>query len=173
MQKRAVFLDRDGVINRSDGKPPNTPEELVLLPKVSEAISRLNAAGFLVFVVTNQGGVGLGYMTKKSLDRIHEKLLQEVKEGGGRIDEIKACTHRPRAGCSCRKPKPGMILDLAAKYDIDLAKSYMVGDRDSAIEAGRAAGIKTIFIGNRAEAPEEADFTDPDLFSAAEMILRE
>ncbi|HPQ11627.1 MAG TPA: HAD-IIIA family hydrolase, partial [Bacillota bacterium] len=91
MQKRAVFLDRDGVINRSNGKPPNTPEELVLLPKVSEAISRLNAAGFLVFVVTNQGGVGLGYMTKKSLDRIHEKLLQEVKEGGGRIDEIKAC----------------------------------------------------------------------------------
>ncbi|HPQ10888.1 MAG TPA: HAD-IIIA family hydrolase, partial [Bacillota bacterium] len=90
-----------------------------------------------------------------------------------RFDEIKASTHRPRAGCSCRKPKPGMILDLAAKYDIDLAKSYMVGDRDSDIEAGRAAGIKTIFIGNRAEAPEEADFTAPDLFSAAEMILRE
>ncbi len=169
---KAVFLDRDGVLNKSyKFRPPNSPEELILLPGVPEAIRRLNAAGYLVFVVTNQGGVGLGYMTQETLDAIHEKLVQEVAKGGGTFTEIAACTHKPKEGCACRKPKPGLILDLAEKYSVDLEQSFMVGDRDVDIQAGKAAGTRTILIKSREQTTEEADYTCKSLLEASEVIL--
>ncbi|MDD2431403.1 MAG: HAD family hydrolase [Firmicutes bacterium] len=173
MKMRAVFLDRDGVLNKSNGRPPNTPEELDLLPRVAEAISKLKEADFLIFVVTNQGGVGLGYMTKKALDEIHNRLILEVESGGGVIDEIKACIHKPRAGCMCRKPKPGMIFELAKKYNVDLSKSYMIGDREPDIDAGEAANLKTIFIGTKLDAPKNADHVERDLWEATQWILEQ
>lgn len=171
-RKRAVFLDRDGVLNQSIGsRPPNNEEELTLYPGVPKAIAMLNDAGFLVFVVTNQGGVGLGYMTPQDLEGIHQKLAEEVGKHGGSFTEIMACTHRPRAGCSCRKPKPGMLLTLAEKHHIDLENSFMVGDRDMDIEAGRAAGTTTIWIESDKKTEQVADYTCPNLLAASELIL--
>ncbi|WP_461366418.1 D-glycero-alpha-D-manno-heptose-1,7-bisphosphate 7-phosphatase [Candidatus Darwinibacter acetoxidans] len=171
-KSKAVFLDRDGVINKSYGfRPPNNAEELVIFRGVPEAIRRLNEAGYLVFVVTNQGGVGLGYMTQEELDAIHAKLAREVAKGGGRFTEIAACTHKPKEGCPCRKPKPGLILDLAKRYNVDLARSFMVGDRDMDIQAGKAAGTRTILIKSKEKTTEQADYSCPSLLDASHLIL--
>lgn len=172
VKKKAVFLDRDGVLNKSYGhRPPNHASELVVFPGVPEAIRRLNDGGFLVFVVTNQGGVGLGYMTQEDLDRIHRKLEEEVARHGGAFTEIAACIHKPRAGCSCRKPQPGMLLALADKYNVDLKSSFMVGDRDMDIEAGKAAGTTTILIESKEKTEQAPDYTCPNLLAASELIL--
>ncbi len=173
MQKaNAVFLDRDGTLNRSIGKrPPNTPDELEMLPGAAEAVAQLHASGFKIFVVTNQGGVGLGYMTKKELDAIHDRLREEIEQAGGKIDAIAACTHKPWAKCGCRKPKPGMILQLAKEYNIDLAVSFMIGDREMDIQAGQAAGTTTILVGDEDISPTVPDHKVRDLAAAAELIL--
>ncbi len=172
VQKRAVFLDRDGVINQSYGfRPPNNVSEFKLFPGVPEAIRHLNEAGFLVFVVTNQGGVGLGYMTEAELDEIHAKLRTEVAASGGYFDEIVACIHKPRAGCSCRKPQPGMLTTLAVKHQVDLSRSYMIGDRDVDIEAGLAAGTTTILIESDEATTVKADYICPSLLEASKLIV--
>lgn len=170
-KKKAVFLDRDGVLNQSIGsRPPNNATELKLFPGVPQAVALLNEAGFLVFVVTNQGGVGLGYMTPQELDAIHRKLADEVAQAGGHFTEIMTCIHKPRAGCACRKPKPGMLLTLAEKYNVDLAQSFMVGDRDMDIEAGKAAGTTTILIESKEKTKQVADYTCPDLLAASRLL---
>jgi D-glycero-D-manno-heptose 1,7-bisphosphate phosphatase len=169
MADKAVFLDRDGVIN-DHVRYVNSPEDLFLFPGVGKAIKKLNDAGFKVFVVTNQGGVGLGFLKEEDLHAVHEKMERELKQDGAVIDEIACCPHKPKAGCACRKPEPKMILDLARKYDIDLKHSYMVGDRDTDVWAGQRAGTKTIFIG----APfAEADFSVKSLVEAADLILEQ
>ena len=171
-KKKSVFLDRDGVLNKSFGfRPPNNASELQILPGAPQAVAKLSQAGFLVFVVTNQGGVGLGYMTSENLASIHEKLTQEVEKAGGTFTEIMACIHKPRAGCACRKPKPGMLLDLAHKYNVDLRKSFMIGDRDMDIQAGQAAGTTTILIKSNEKTEQTADYTCPNLLAASELIL--
>ena len=172
-KKRAVFLDRDGVLNKSIGsRPPNHKEELTLFPGVPKAVAMLNDAGFLVFVVTYQGGVGLGYMTPQDLEGIHKKLTEEVEKQGGSFTEIMTCTHKPRAGCSCRKPKPGMLLTLAEKHQVDLKSSFMIGDRDMDIEAGKAANTTTILIESHEKTEQVADYTCPNLLAASNLILR-
>ncbi len=166
MQK-AVFLDRDGVIN-DNKRPVNRPEELILYPKAGEAIRLLNDAGYKVFVVTNQGGVGLGYLSEKDLDEIHAKMEEDLKAANAHVQEIRACTHKPKEGCVCRKPDAGMILELADKHSIDLQHSYMVGDRITDIQAGEKAGAQTIFIGNESV---DADFNTDSLYEAVQWIL--
>ncbi len=164
--KKAVFLDRDGVINEvltNRVKFVNKPEQMYLLPKVGEAIKKLNDAGYMVFVVTNQGGVGLGYMKETMLHKVHEKMMRDIAEAGGRVDDIVYCPHKPHAGCACRKPEPQMLTRLAEKYQIQLAESYMVGDRDVDIQAGKLAGTKTILVGKE----ELGDFQFPSLYEAA------
>lgn len=173
MKQRAFFLDRDGVLNISNGHPPNNADELVMIPKVGQAVRKLNELGYRVFVITNQGGVGLGYFTLASLQEIHRKLLQEVGKDGAYIDQIMACIHKPHSGCSCRKPKPGMIIALADQYQIDLSNSYTVGDRDVDIIAGQAAGTKTIYIGSKNQAPEGVDLVSPNLLAAVNTLLAE
>lgn len=171
-QNRAVFLDRDGVINQAYGfRPPNNANELVLFPGVPEAIRLLNEAGFLVFVVTNQGGVGLGYMTEADLAEIHHKLEAEVAVAGGKFTELAACMHKPEAGCACRKPRPGMILDLAKKYNVDLKSSYLVGDRDVDLQAGQAAGTKTILIKSTEKVTNQANYNCDSLLEASKLII--
>lgn len=168
-----IFLDRDGVLNQAYGfRPPNNPSELRLLPGAAAAVRDLNQADFKVFVVTNQGGVGLGYMTPDDLHAIHAKLLEEIHKVGGRIDEIMACIHKPKEGCSCRKPQPGMLTTLAAKHNIDLSKSFMVGDREIDIKAGAAAGTKTILITDETKVETQADHICDSLTTAAQLILK-
>ncbi|WP_349407317.1 HAD family hydrolase [Pseudalkalibacillus sp. SCS-8] len=165
--KKAVFLDRDGVINQNE-RPVNRPDELILFPKAGEAIRLLNEAGYSVFVVTNQGGVGLGYLTENDFHDIHEKMEEDLKAAGAYVHEIQACIHKPNAGCVCRKPDAGMLLTLADKHEIDLPHSYMVGDRITDIQAGEKAGTQTIFIGTDMV---EADYVAETLFEAVQWIL--
>lgn len=168
--KKAVFLDRDGVINEvlsERVKFVNQPSQLFLLEGVGKAVKLLYDKGFTIFVVTNQGGVGLGYMKEEMLQRIHNKMIKEIEEEGGRIKEVAYCAHAPYAGCSCRKPEPEMITSLAVKYGISLENSYMIGDRDVDILAGKGAGTKTILIGSE---DHGADKSFESLLSAAVWI---
>jgi len=173
--KKAIFLDRDGVINEVMServKFVNKKKDLYLLEGVSEAISSLREKGYSIFVVTNQGGVGLGFMKEKELSDIHkhmEKLLiSENKDA--LIDDLAACTHKPTAGCRCRKPLPGMILTLATKHQIDVTQSYMIGDMESDVESGKAAGVKTILLSPDNKIETKADMISSSLKEAASMI---
>lgn len=166
MSPLAVFLDRDGVINDNSQKV-NQPEDLILLPGVGIAIKQLKQAGYLVLIVTNQGGIELGYFTKADLAAIHSHLESQLREQNAYIDEIVYCPHFHQ-DCGCRKPKPGMILALAAKYRIQLEKSWMIGDRESDIQAGKAAGCRTVKLG---EPDPHADFNCSHLNEAVTFIL--
>lgn len=138
--KTAVFLDRDGVINEvltERVKFVNKPKDLHFLPGVPEAIRKLNEHFDYIFVVTNQGGVGLGFMKESQLQKVHEHMVNELKKHGAIIHDIAYCPHKPKAGCACRKPGSKMIEDLAEKYQVDVSNSYMVGDTDTDIQAGK------------------------------------
>ena len=142
----AVFFDRDGVLNEiveRDGKPasPRTPEELVVAADAPRVLSRLREMGFKIFVVTNQPDVRRGLMSDASLDAIHAKLSEQLP-----IDAIATCRHDNADACACRKPKPGLILDLAATHGIDLSASWMVGDQDRDIACGMGAGVHTVLL---------------------------
>lgn len=170
--KKAVFLDRDGVLNEvlSDRvKFVNRPEELYLLEGAAEAVAELSRAGHEIFVVTNQGGVGLGFLKEKRLHEIHDRMIEMIKKHGGHIKEVAYCPHKPKAGCECRKPNAGMLLDLAKRHDIDLPGSVMVGDHERDIEAGQKAGCKTVFIGME---DTGADEKAPTLQAAVPLILQ-
>lgn len=176
---RAVFLDRDGVINRAvvrGGKPypPASIEELELLPGVPEALARLRAAGYRLIVVTNQPDVARGATTRDAVEAIHRGL----REGGaGRpalpLDRFEVCYHDDGDGCACRKPAPGMLIEAARAEGVELGASFMVGDRWRDVEAGRRAGCTTLFIDY---GYDEVERTPPDerfrsLAEAADWIL--
>lgn len=173
---RAVFLDRDGVINRAltrDGKPypPTTLEEFEILPGVPEACRRLHETGFLLVVATNQPDVGRGTMKQATVDAIHEEMCRRIP-----IDRVEVCFHPGRGGsdCDCRKPRPGMLTRAARELGIDLAQSWMVGDRWRDIDCGHAAGCRTIFIdhGYDEVLKQPPDFRVASLVEAADIILR-
>lgn len=168
--KKAVFLDRDGVLNEvltNRVKFVNKPEQLFLLEGAAEAVAELSNEGFEIFVVTNQGGVGLGFLKERDLKKVHDRLDELVKEKGGKFREIAYCPHKPKAGCECRKPNAGMLFNLAEKYQIDLLSSVMVGDHERDIEAGKKAGCKTVFIG---EGETAADYQARTLYQAVDII---
>lgn len=172
---KAVFLDRDGVINEVLSrrvKFVNKPSDFYLLEGVGQAIRILNDADIPTFVVTNQGGVGLGYMKESALQRVHEKMQKELAAYGAKVDDIAFCPHKPKAGCACRKPEAQMLKDLALTHHIDLAASIMVGDREPDMEAGKKAGCKTVYIGD-VEEHISADAFYPNLRSAIAWILAE
>ncbi|QEK12806.1 HAD family hydrolase [Crassaminicella thermophila] len=164
--KKAVFLDRDGVIN-DNKKPVNKPEDLILYPWTIDALKMLSKADFLLFVVTNQGGIEMGYFTEDDLHRIHNEMTKIFQSEKISIHDIAYCPHF-KTKCTCRKPSPGMLLELAKKYHIDLKSSYMVGDREMDIEAGFKAGCKTIKIGKPCK---NADYTVYNLLEAAKLIV--
>jgi D-sedoheptulose 7-phosphate isomerase len=174
-KRRAVFLDRDGVINKAfvrDGKPfpPPTPQELEVLPGVSEALQELKSHGYVLLVVTNQPDVGRGKLSRQMLDEMHQSLRAQLP-----LDDILVCCHNDQDKCDCRKPRPGMILEAARKHNIDIANSFMIGDRWRDIEAGYNAGCKTILIdyGYSERAPEhEPDLRVSSLREAADWIIR-
>jgi D-glycero-D-manno-heptose 1,7-bisphosphate phosphatase len=169
---KGIFLDRDGVINEvltKRVKFVNSPQDLYLLPKVGEAIKLFNDLELPVFVVTNQGGVGLGFMSEKTLRTVHKEMKRQLAKFGASIIEVAYCVHKPNAGCECRKPGAKMITDLAGKHQIDLESSYMIGDRDVDIFAGQAAGTRTILVG-----PDQSNIADwqfPTLYEAAKFIV--
>ena len=171
--KNAVFLDRDGVINEvltDRVKFVNKPHELYFLPGVPEAIKKLNNFFDFVFVVTNQGGVGLGFMKEHQLRKIHDHMIAELKKEGATIHSVAYCPHKPKAGCACRKPNSKLIVDLGKRYNINLSQSYMVGDTDTDIIAGKKAGTKTVFLG---KSDPLADAIFPDLATAVDWIIED
>lgn len=172
--RRAVFLDRDGVINRAvvrNGKPypPPTLAELDILPGVPEALRRLSDAGFLLIVVTNQPDVGRGTQRLDVVEAMHRRL-----RAGLPIDDIKVCYEEDGPDCECHKPKPGMLLEAARERDIDLSRSYMVGDRWRDVGCGLAAGCFTIFVdrGYTESLTVTPHATCGDLSEAAAIILQ-
>ena len=172
---RAVFLDRDGVLNRAfvrEGKsyPPACLGEVEILPYVELAINNLKAAGYLLIVITNQPDVATGKTPRLVVEQINKFLGEALS-----IDEFRTCYHEGKDGCNCRKPRPGALLDAARKHQIDLSKSFMVGDRWSDIEAGAAVGCKTFFInyGYQEKQPYHPDFIVSSLAEAAKVIIGE
>lgn len=170
MKTAAVFLDRDGVVNRAilrNGRPhpPSDLSELVVLPGVERALARLRDAGFRLIVVTNQPDVARGRQCRAATDAIHEYLLSHLP-----LDAIRACFHDDVDQCGCRKPKPGLL--VGEGEDVDFSRSYMIGDRWRDIQAGRAAGCRTIFIdhGYAEERPLGYDQKVGSLAEAADWI---
>jgi len=172
-RRRAVFLDRDGVINRAivqDGRPypPASADAVDVLPGVSLALQRLKAAGYMLVVVTNQPDVARGVQSRAEVEAIHARLASVLP-----IDEFRACYHDDGDGCACRKPKPGMIVDAARDHRLDMSASVMVGDRWRDVEAGRQAGCATVFIdcGYAEPAPDCPDVVVASIEEAADWIL--
>lgn len=158
--RRAIFLDRDGVINAMVYNPefglvdsPANPGEFRLLPGVSEALNRINALGFLAVLISNQPGIAKGKFSTALLGAMTEMMTSELALQGARLDAIYYCYHHPEGivpeysrVCECRKPRPGMLLQAAAELDIDLENSYFIGDGITDIQAGQAAGVSTVLI---------------------------
>ncbi|WP_432820901.1 D-glycero-beta-D-manno-heptose 1,7-bisphosphate 7-phosphatase [Trichloromonas sp.] len=149
---KAVFLDRDGTINVEKNYLYRS-EDFTFIDGVPQAIRRLNDAGYLVVVVTNQSGVARGYFTREDVDLLHRHLQRELELDGATIDAFYLCPHHPLEGvgelkidCECRKGKPGMLLQAAAELKIDLKQSYMIGDKLADIEAGGSAGCASILV---------------------------
>ena len=172
---RAVFFDRDGVlndVNLRDGLPypPANRGELRLAPDARESLLQLKAAGFLLIVVTNQPDVARGAQSRAEVESINADLASQLP-----LDEILTCWHDDRDACSCRKPKPGMLLDAAARHKITLNESFLVGDRWRDIDAGAAAGCRTVLIDRQyreRSAEHSPDFRAQTLTDATRWILR-
>ena len=172
--KRAVFLDRDGVINRKavEGKYITRWEDFHFLPGAIEAIFLLVQAGWRVIVVTNQRCIAKGLLTIPELDRIHKKMLAEVRKSGADIEAIYYCPHDEQPPCRCRKPLPGMLLAAARERRVDLGSSWMIGDSEKDVEAGKRAGCRTVLItSNGRPESDSADFIEQDLLGATRRIL--
>ena len=172
--RKAVFLDRDGVLNEPivrDGLPysPRTPEEFILVPGAVAALERLKTAGFLLFVVTNQPEVARGKVTRAEVE-----AMNSVAAAALPVDDFFICWHDDQDACPCRKPKPGLLHEAARRHGIDLNHSYLIGDRWRDVDAGAAAGCRTVLIdyGYRDRQPaREPDFRTRSLTAAVEWIL--
>ncbi len=147
-QKKFVFLDRDGTLNV---RPPKAcyverPEEFIWLPGAIEAVKRLNEAGYLVILISNQPGIARGRLTEEMLQSIHDKMILDLADAGAHMDKIYYCPHNWDEGCECRKPKPGMLYQAQKDFSLNLCTGYLIGDDERDIEAGNAAGCHSILI---------------------------
>jgi D-glycero-D-manno-heptose 1,7-bisphosphate phosphatase len=179
--KRAVFIDRDGTINEESGYLFKK-EDCRFIPGAIEAIVQLNMAGFLVVVITNQSGIARGYYTEADLHQLHQFMESEIAAAGGRIDGWYYCPHHPdypdSSQCDCRKPLPGMLQLAAHELGIDLASSWMIGDKIADVNAGISAGCQTILVKTgygaveALSAPKE-QIIIADLGAAASLIIEQ
>lgn len=169
--RRAIFLDRDGVINKvllNNGKPfsPRSFEDFELFPEVGSILNFLKKMGFINIIVTNQPDIARGLMKMKELNKMHALIQERLP-----IDDIMVCPHDDADNCDCRKPKYGMLLEAADKWNIDLKKSYLVGDAWKDMEAGKQAGCRTIIIDMPYNKEVAADFRVKDVCEVMRIIL--
>ncbi len=183
---KAVFLDRDGVINEYPGDflYVKSCEEFKLLPGVAPALKKLIDAGYRLYVISNQAGVSKGVYSQDTLDRITDKMISQLKAGGVELSGVYYCTHLPDAGCSCRKPRTGLLEQafLAMEKEglvLEREKSYFIGDSVRDIQTGKGMGLKTIMVFSGREKPENRrewkelpDHVAGDLAAAVELILK-
>ena len=172
---KAVFLDRDGVLNRvyvRDGKSyaPRNIKDFILLPYAVPSVKKLREAGYLVIVVTNQPDINNGLITRENVDKMHIQLKRKTL-----VNEIFLCPHSREENCGCRKPKAGMLIEAANLFHINLRKSFMIGDRASDIAAGLEAGCRTIFINRKYNetAPVTQEITFLSIKSATNYIIKQ
>jgi len=181
---KAVFLDRDGVITQDPPHYAHRIDQLRLIPQSADAIKLLNENGYKVFIVSNQSGIAHGYYPEKDTLSFNKELKKELLKKNASIDGIYYCPHHPNAKiksyrikCDCRKPEPGMILKASEEHDIDLTSSYMIGDRQGDIIAGKKASCKTIHVltgvGRKqlSDSKNEADFVSDNLYNAVKNII--
>ncbi len=187
MKRPAVFIDRDGTISEEVGYI-NHPSRFRVFPYAAEAVRIINDAGWLAILVTNQAGVARGYFTEDLITVVHDRLRNELEANGAHLDAIYYCPHHPsvgeapfRATCDCRKPQPGLILRAARDFEIDLTRSWMIGDRYSDTELARNAKLKAAFVLSgygrgeweygRASWKYQPDMVADDLLEATRMIV--
>ncbi len=169
----AVFFDRDGTLMQ-DADYCDDPANVKVFEGAANAIRQLKGQGFKIVVVTNQSGIGRGYMTEEDYRAVAREFESQL--GSHLIDATYFCPHFPEDSCACRKPEPGMLLQAAEEHQIDLTKSYLVGDKNSDIECGQRAGTKTILVQTgygRSVDQDRPDAVVPDVKSAAALILKE
>jgi histidinol-phosphate phosphatase family protein len=173
---RAVFLDRDGTIAR-DVHYCRRPEDFEILPTVPDAIRLLNENGFKVVVITNQSGVARGYFTEETLAQIHDKMRRELARYGASVDAVYYCPHHPDDRCECRKPKTALFQRAAEEHDIDFDVSYVVGDMQMDVAAGKALGCHTILVttgpGKGEDIVDPPDYVADSLLQAAHWITKQ
>jgi len=176
MSTKAAFLDRDGVINEKapEGAYITRWEDVKFLPGVAEAISQLNRAGWKVIIISNQRCVAKGLIDIPQLEALHRRMCDWLAEHGGVIDAVYYCPHEKTIPpCDCRKPQPGMLLQAAGEHNIDMARSWMIGDSPSDVEAGRRAGCKTLHIAAGGKPPDQsADLRAKSLLDGVSQILQ-
>lgn len=171
MKKRAVFLDRDGVINEvvlHGSRKPSSPwnfEEFKLIQGIKKPLEELSKMGYCLFIVSNQPDIARGYIKKDTTEKINKVICKKLP-----IKEILVCPHDDHHDCNCRKPKPGMIFNLSKKWKIDLKKSFLIGDNWKDMEAGKSAGCITILIDHHYNQSVEADYRVKNLEYAVKMI---
>jgi D-glycero-D-manno-heptose 1,7-bisphosphate phosphatase len=173
----AIFLDRDGVIVE-DVHYLSSPSQINILPGVTQAICLLQSQ-FYIIVITNQSGIARGLFTEEDLLVIHAELVQRLAAQGALVDALYYCPHLPEAAeipayqakCNCRKPKPGLLLQASQDWNIDTSQSFMIGDTFRDIQAGAAAGVKSILLASESDILPEAFAFTPDLAQAAHLIL--
>lgn len=173
MSSTAVFLDRDGTICR-DVHYMRRPEQFELLPGVAEGIKLLNELGVKVIVATNQSGVARGYFTETDLEKIHERMIDELLKREAKVDAIYYCPHHPDDNCDCRKPKIGMLKRAARDFGLELGKCFIIGDKKLDVETGQNAGCTSILIpSSETEPGVGADHVMANLHEAAKLIDKE
>ncbi len=169
--RAAIFLDRDGTVIEDVGYLSD-PDQVRLLPGALSALRRLRQAGFALVLVSNQSGVGRGFVTEAQAQTVHERMVQILGNGGVLLDGAYYCPHSPDEGCSCRKPSPEMVQRAAIDLDIDLERSFLIGDQFRDLEAGRRAGCRTFGLGDGCSASGSAwDVVVGEWEEIAEAIL--
>ena len=179
MGNKAVFIDRDGTINVNVGYLDN-PDDFQMYPGVAEGIKLLQENGFKIIIITNQSGIARGYFTVETLKRIHERMLKEFYDKGVTIDAIYYCPHHPDEGCGCRKPNTDLFEKAVKEHNIDITRSYVIGDRMLDIEAGHRMGLKTVLVPEKKEKVEKEmkkskikpDYLCNDFYSGVKWILK-
>lgn len=180
LRRKAVFLDRDGVICENRDDYVKSWQEFVWIPGAKEALSRLRSHGYIAIVITNQSAIGRGIVSRETVDKIHQRMGEEIAETGGKIEKVYYCPHKPEDGCSCRKPEPGLLLQAAEDLKLDLRTSYLVGDAITDIEMGHTVGSRTIMVKTGKGLNELADknrwkirpdYIAQDLSEAVDLIL--
>lgn len=183
--KKIIFLDRDGVINKDPGGWTEHGyvtawEQFIFLPGAVETLKKLNNAGYDIIVISNQAGVAKGHYTSGKLDEINGKMIHSLEKNGVRIKKVYYCTHQKSDNCECRKPKSGLIRQAEEELGINASGSYFIGDKESDMKAGRAAGLKTILVLSGMASAEDAagwsakpDHIFKDLSEAAGFIMKE
>jgi rfaE bifunctional protein nucleotidyltransferase chain/domain len=172
----AVFVDRDGTVNE-DILYLHEPDQMKILPNAVEGIKKMQDMGYRIIIVTNQAGIGLGYFSKEDFYRVNSKMLRELSSAGISVSRICFCPHGKEEGCECRKPGIALITRACSDLNLDMSRSYFIGDQTSDIEAGRRAGLKTIlmrtgFGGSDKQFDVKPDYVADDLLDAADYILR-